>query len=95
MPDEAEKRCRDYLREIPFDLKQLCTRKEWEMHGSFMVRKRFKEAFIIREIQVRVLSPVLVVLWRPTQFSCVGRLLFLFPIIRRGVFGGNWIDDKP
>ncbi len=38
--------CRDYLREIPFDLKQLCTKKEWETNGSVIVRKRFKEAFI-------------------------------------------------
>lgn len=37
---------RDYLREIPFDLQQLCTAREWVRQGSIIVRQRFKEALI-------------------------------------------------
>lgn len=38
--------CLDALREIPFDLKQLCTKEEWRKEGNVIVRRRFKEAFI-------------------------------------------------
>lgn len=34
------------LREIPFDLALLCTKSEWEAHGSVIVRKRFKQFFM-------------------------------------------------
>ncbi len=38
--------CIDILREIPFDLKKLCTKNEWEEKGSNIVRQRFKDFFI-------------------------------------------------
>jgi len=34
------------LKEIPFELKNICAKEEWESEKSTAVRKRFKEAFI-------------------------------------------------
>jgi len=36
----------DELKEIPFSLASLCTKKEWEREGSLAVRRRFAQAFI-------------------------------------------------
>lgn len=36
----------DELKEIPFDLQGLCTKKEWDKEKSIIVRRKFKEAFI-------------------------------------------------
>lgn len=41
------------LQEIPFDIKKLCTRKEWETQKSVIVRRTFKEAFIKDQLPVK------------------------------------------
>ena len=35
-----------FLNEVPFDLRDICPREEWEHEGSVAVRRKFKQAFI-------------------------------------------------
>ena len=41
------------LREIPFDLKKLCTKEEWVDRKSEVVRERFKKAFIADTLMIK------------------------------------------
>lgn len=41
------------LREVPFDLKTVCTKEAWEKEGSVAVRRGFKQAFVDDTLLVR------------------------------------------
>jgi len=41
------------LAEILFDIKKLCTRKEWQKEKSNIIRRRFKEFFINDQLPIK------------------------------------------